>query len=311
MRTLTFLMSLLLVSAAQADGGALARSFALPALGQHQVNPPGKSRYTLELDLTNEYVSNTTPAEKILLDGETARLALTYYGVLAPGWDWNTEIPAYVLGGGFMDRFIQGWHDVFGLPNGGREFAPDDQYQFLYERPNGTVLLNATGSGTHFGDMSVGIGWQALPQIALRAQVKLPTGEARDLTGGNTGGAFWADAALPFADDSAWSGYASAGVSVNSRSGVLSALQEQTLYFGGGGLRYRLNETFSFYSDISARSALYTGSALDPLNGIGVPARFGLSYDINPGYSLDLAFQEDLNPGASPDFGLRFALKAH
>lgn len=308
MRAVISLVFVLAAAPAFADGGALARSFALPALGQHQVNAPGQTRYTLELDVTNEYVAQATPRESVLLDGETARLALTYYGVLAPGWDWNTELPVYVLGGGFMDDFIQGWHDAFGLPNGGREFAQDDQYRFRYVR-GGVTLLDARNSGTFFGDMTAGIGWQALPLIALRAQVKLPTGAASDLTGGNTGGAFWADAALPFAEASAWSGYASAGVSVNDRNDVLTALQEETLFFGGGGLRFDLNTVWSLYADVSARSALYTGSELDPLNGVGIPAQFGVSAALNPRYVLDLAFQEDLNPGASPDFGLRLTLR--
>ncbi len=310
MRTVFFLFAAVAAMPVIADGGALARSFALPALGQPHVSTPGQARYTLELDLTNEYVAKATPAESILLDGETTKLTLTYYGVLAPNWDWNTELPVYVLGGGFMDGFIQGWHDVFGLPNGGREFAQDDQYRYRYVR-GGVTLLDEHDSGAHFGDMSVGVGWQLLPQIALRAQVKLPTGSASDLTGGNTGGAFWADAALPFAEGSAWRGYASAGVSVNSRNDVLSALQEETLFFGGGGLRYHLNPVWSFYTEISARSALYTGSEFEALDGVGIPAQFGVSVALNPRYSFDLAFQEDLNPGASPDFGLRFALRTH
>ena len=308
MRIAISLLIFCIATGAQADGGALARNFALPALGQHQVNQPGKAGYALELDLTNEYVAKTTATESILLDGETARLGLRYDGVLAPDWDWNAELPLYLLGGGFMDSFINGYHDATGLPDGGRSQARDDQYRYRYTR-GGAVLLDASHSGTFFGDMTFGIGYQLLPQIALRAQVKLPTGEAADLTGGNTGGAFWADAALPFAEASAWSGYASLGVSVNERGGVLSALQEKTLFFGGAGIRWRVNPSFSFYSEVAARSALYTGSALDPLDGVGIPALFGVSYHISPAHSLDIAFQEDLNPGASPDFGLRFALR--
>ncbi len=308
MRIFIWASLLLAPVAAQADGGALARSFALPAFGQHQVNLPGEPRYALELDITNDYLSKATATESLLLDGESARLALSYFGVLAKDWDWNAEIPVYALGGGFMDRFISGYHDAFGFPDGGRRQATDDQYQYRYTR-GGVVLLDASRTGAHFGDLGFGVGWQALPQLALRAQVKLPTGSAADLTGGNTGAAFWADAALPFDAASNWSGYASLGVSVNSRGDVLNSLQEQTLFIGGGGLRYRLNEAFSFYSDVSVHSALYTGSSFEALSSAAVPALFGVSYDISPAYSLDIAFQEDLHPSASPDFGLRFALR--
>ena len=89
MRVLIFLLGAVATTSALADGGALARSFALPVLGQAEVTPPGKSRTTAELDLTNEFVSKATPAESILLDGESARLTLSYHGGDVQDWDWK------------------------------------------------------------------------------------------------------------------------------------------------------------------------------------------------------------------------------
>lgn len=293
------------------NNGALARGFALPALGRAFVasdESPAYSEFTL--DFINEYHREGTPAtEEILLDGESVRAAYGLRGGFAETWEWNLDVLVYVQGGGFGDDLIEGWHETFGLPNGGRESRAQDQYEYRYTR-NGTDLLKVTESGTRFGDVTLGLGWQWMEASTLRLQFKLPTGDSERLSGGNAGVALWTDRAIPFAEDGRWSGYLSAGGSFNDEGEVLPQQQRSFIGFGGLGLRVRLYNSLQAYTQFYLHSPLYSDSELAPLTRLGAPAAFGLSWAVGEGAVFDLAFQEDLSVAASPDFSLRFGLRA-
>lgn len=292
------------------NNGALARGFALPSLGRAVLDQDPAKRGALYVDFLNEYHADGAPAtESILLDGETVRVAYGLRGGFSEVWEWNLEMPAYVQGGGFGDDLIEGWHDTFGLPNGGRELAAQDQYHYQYVR-NGTTVLDVTETGTRLGDVTLGLGWQWFESSALRVQFKLPTGDGERLTGGNAGVALWTDVAIPFAEDGRWSGYLSGGGSFNDEGEVLPQQQRSFVGFGGLGLRLRLYNSLHAYTQFYLHSSLYSDSELDPLSKPGAPAAFGLSWDVGDEAVFDLAFQEDLSVAASPDFSLRFGLRA-
>lgn len=285
--------------------GALQRSAMLPALGAAQT--ADATAWSAALDLTTEYYNAATATESVLQDGESARFALTWRAPLGETLEWNLELPLLVLGGGFMDRMIEDWHGWFGLPNGGRELAPRDRYQYRYVR-NGVTQLDVTGSGTYLGDVRAGLGWQWSESTALRAQLKLPTGDGGALAGGNAGLALWFDHALGFADGSRWSGYLSAGGSAIDEPEVLADLQPRAAAFGGLGLGYRVSERFSIASQLYAHSALFRDTELDGLKKPGLQFVLGASWRLASGTRLSLAFQEDPIVSSSPDFSLHVGL---
>lgn len=285
--------------------GSLQRSAALPALGAAWVLSPGESSWYGALDLTTEYFLDANASEELLADGESARFALSYRAALAEGWEWDVQVPILVLGGGFMDSIIQDWHGYFGLPNGGRELAPRNDYQFRYTR-NGVTLLDVQDSGTYLGDVRVGLGWQWREATALRAQLKLPSGDGEQLGGGNTGLALWLDHAFDFSEASRWSAYASAGGSFISAPKILADMQNRTTLFGGAGLSYSLLDSLSVSAQLYAHTALYKDSALDSLSDPGLQFVLGGSWRVTPTTTLNLAFQEDPIITTSPDFSLHF-----
>ena len=285
--------------------GALQRSAALPSLGAPTV--ADAAAWSAALDLTTEYYTDTNATESVLQDGESARVALRYRAGLAEDLEWNLEVPVLVLGGGFMDRLIEDWHGWFGLPNGGRELAPRDRYQYRYVR-NGTTLLDVSESGTYLGDMRAGLGWQSGESTVLRAELKLPTGDGAALAGGNAGLALWFDRALDFGVGSRWSGYLSAGGSAISAPDVLADHQNRAAGFGGLGLGYRVSAGFSIVSQLYAHSPLFRDTALDGLKKPGLQFALGASWRLPSGTRVQLAFQEDPVVSSSPDFSLHFGL---
>lgn len=285
----------------------LARSFALPALGQSQLLAPDEQSLQLNLDVITEYYTQGNARESIVVDGETTQLGLRYRRGLADDLELSVNVPVLIVGGGFMDRFIQDWHRVFGLPNGGREAAPNDRRLYRYTR-DGVTLLNETSSTTTVGDTQLGIGWQYSEHLALHGMVSVPTGDRDRLTGGTLGAAGWADWQLPFAQNSAFDGFVSGGVSLSRNQGALSSLRETAVLFGGAGLGYQLTENLEAVGQLGLHSPLYKDSDLDGLSNPGLQLTLGGRYRITPAYNLEMYFQEDPITSSSPDFSIHIGL---
>ncbi len=100
-----------------------------------------------------------------------------------------------MYGGGFLDSFIIGWHDTFGLPQGGRDRAPKNRLAYSYRDSQGQkLLMNRSGEGV--GDIVLTGGLKLYEDksavlhdtLALRATAKLPTGDSAQLRGSGAAG---------------------------------------------------------------------------------------------------------------------------
>jgi hypothetical protein len=290
------------------NAGTLARAFALPALGDGAVLARGRGETRWTLDLTNESaVEGNCAAECIVIDGETARLRFSHRRGLGGGWDLAFEVSALDRGGGFLDGWIEDWHDALGLPQGGRDTAVDDQYRFHYEGQN-TVLLDQARGGTGMGDATFTIGRRLGGVTTLRAMVKLPTGDEDSLEGGTQGGALWLERA--FALPRGWSGYLAAGTSYSERGTALPGLQNRQVPFGGFGLAIPVTPTIRLAAQLQAHGRLFDGSALTPLARAGAPLTLGLQFRTGARGSFELGFQEDPSVNGSPDFAAYLSIRS-
>lgn len=291
------------------NSGALARSFALPMLGDTAVLAPGRSETGLLFDVTNEYLREGFCADECLvLDGETSRLRLLHRWGLRGGWDLRVEIPLLDEGGGFLDGWIQDWHRWFGLPNGGREQVADDQYLYRYQR-TALTEFERTAPGSGLGDVTVGFGRALGRDSALRGAVKLPTSDESLVGGHNTGGALWLDLALPL--PAGWDGYVAGGASLNERGDLLPRQQNEKVFFGGLGLLMPFTARSRLHVQVQGHTRLYEGSTLSGLARPGAPLTLGLQFRPQPaGATLELGFLEDLSVGGSPDFAAYVAISS-
>lgn len=288
---------------------ALARSFALPALGDTTALAAGAGAWRFALDLSSEYVFDQEGGEELLLDGETQGYSLQYRRGGPEGFEWGVEIPLIHAGGGFMDGLIENWHDAFNLPDGGRDAAARDRYRYRYVR-EGVTVLDLDEGGTRLGDVRLGAGLRLGEALGLRGQLKLPTGEEDRLTGGNWGGALWTELGLPFPRDSGLDGQLSAGLSVNEDAKLLDGLQNTLIPFGGLGLGYQAWSAVEIIGQLYLHAPLYENTEIDALKRPGALLGLGLRGCAARGPCLELSFQEDLAVGASPDFSLHFALSS-
>lgn len=291
-----------------ANQGAFARGFLLPALGETRVLLQDDWSWRAQLDLTNDSYTAVAGNETITLDGETTHLSYVLRRGYQNGWELGFEIPLYYQAGGFLDGFIEDWHGWFGLPNGGRELAPRDRY--LYEVTDGnTVRYRNTETGAALGDVRLHAGWQWREGLMLRGALQFPSGDESRLAGGNFGATLWADWALPFAADSRWRGFLSAGGSYARRGEVLPDAQRQGVALSGLGFSYACTDALSLTAQLYAHSALYEGSQLETLRRPGLQASFGGSYQLRDNALLRVAVQEDPVTASSPDFSVHLALE--
>lgn len=319
MRAVLFAVPALLVAgAAQAEGFAVfnqssfARAAALPALGGPPVLAVGESQTRLTLDWVSEYVEQQNSREALTLDAESQRLALSYrrgFGgsiVSVDGWEWGVELPLVSSGGGRLDSLIENWHDIFGLPNGGREHAPRDRYLIRYQRDGQTVLSLDEGKAG-LGDARVTLGVAFGEHWVLRAMLQLPTGDADRLTGGHAGGALWSDYTLPLGETQRAKLTVSAGLSATETGGPLGAQQEPVAALAGAALSLPLFWGMEGVTQFNFHSALYQGSGLEPLDGPSGQLAFGVRLPWAGG-AVTLGVQEDVVVNTSPDFSLHIGL---
>jgi hypothetical protein len=281
---------------------ALARFAALPvpSAGPGQLGPQ------LTVDWTSESVIDAAGTETLLLDGEILRAGLHY------GWQWaglelGVEVPLLFAGGGLLDAGIESWHDTFGLPNGGREQLPRDDYRYVYERDGQTVFDIDTGDST-VGDIRVSAARCGDGGGCLRALLQLPVADEDALLGGGLGASAWYEQAYVLDSTQRWTGVIAAGLSAQRAAGPLEALQNEVVPFGWVSIGYAITDRVDAGLQFYAHAPLYDDSALQPFSDAGGQLSFGFAFRPHSGSVWRLAVVEDLITESSPDFVIHFSV---
>ena len=162
----------------------------LVALRLDPISPRTTPRGTTQFDLKLAYSSlflrgDDQMGNTFVMDGEILRAGLkTRYGV-TDTFEVEVEIPTAHTTSGFLDSFVEGWHDTFGLPSS-RDNFPQDIYAVRAESRGQTVFAMEQRSLALL-DLPIGVAWQILPLteqraygIAVRGAIELPTGDEDD-----------------------------------------------------------------------------------------------------------------------------------
>jgi hypothetical protein len=274
-----------------------------------------ETRVGLSVLRSNQFVSRTTDAETLILDGETTRVTLSAARGLGDGREVAIEIPFVSHAGGGLDHSIEKFHDTFGFPDGGRPAAPRNRLLFLYQR-DGSDVLRISESQDGIGDMRLSVGQQLLfgsaPggwDAAVRGEIKFATGDAEGLLGsGGTDVATWLSAACNDAEcPLAFRWYGTGGLMYLGRGDVLSSQVRRLVAFGAGGVAWLWTDTIVFKVQIDAQTAVYRDSGIKALKSPSHQLTVGASWRIAPDHALDFAFTEDISVTTAPDIGFLLA----
>ncbi len=296
----------------------LVQIYGLPAADNAVLLPKGKIRSMLSVDIANNFGIDQNPREQIVLDGESYRVLLGFrYGV-AKGIEAGIDIPYLDYSGGFLDLIVQGFHDTFGITEGGRDSAPKNRLLFQYTR-NGVDQFKITHGNSGIGDIRLLGGVQlyddekAYPRaLALRASLKLPSGYSPELQGsGSTDFALW----LTGSDDyRLGSGhvtlFGAAGGLAMSRGDVLPAQQRNLVAFGTGGVGWSPGPGLAVKAQANAHTSFYKDSDLIELNSGSVQLMIGATFALPAKILMDFAIIDDLVLiSSSPDIVYQFAFR--
>lgn len=295
----------------------LIQIYGLPAIGSAVVLEPGRRRFQLAYEVANTLIVETRGSEMMLLDGESRRMTLRLGYSPRPDIELGVELPYVSYSGGFLDSFIESWHDAFGLPNGDRDKFRQDQLTYYYRR-GPDVLLDLATPVSGPGDVRL-TGARQLARnadgtnLALRASLKLPTGEPDELRGsGATDLAVWFVSGCGrnrCPGDFGWQ--AGAGVLWLGKGEVLPDQQNRLVAVGSTALEWRALPSIALKAQLNAHTPFYGQSDLTPLEDPSLQVVLGGTWRFSPRAALDLGVTEDLLVHTAPDVSFLVALRTH
>lgn len=292
----------------------LVQIYGLPALGAARVLGQDESNLALHLQIANNYTGAANAGETLNLDGETHRLSLAWRQGLGNGTEWGFELPYLRHDGGFLDGTIERWHRIFGLPNGGRENAPHGLIDYRYTR-NGLDLIRVDHPVDGIGDLRLSAARQLTgPEssgsgiTALRASLKLPTGNDTELLGsGSTDLALWLSAASTRPADT-WNLYGGGGVLLMSKGNVLPAQQRNQVVFGTLGFSRKFFPSVAVNAQLDAHSPFYDGTGFRQMSAYAAQGLLGLSWEFESRRYMEFSVSEDVLVDTSPDVVFNLSL---
>ena len=295
----------------------LIQIYGLPSTGAANVTPLSSMDIKLVFDLSNNYINDEAGRERMVLDGESYRwMFVGRYGI-AKGIEVGVEIPYIVQGGGFLDGFIEGYHNTFGFPQGLRDQAPSGRLLYQYQR-NGMNKITVDTSGSGLGDLRLTTAFQFYQKknenptaATLRASLKLPTGNSDHLYGsGSTDLALWLTASSGHKFESGlWSLFGSAGAMGMSDGKVLQEQQRNLVGYGSIGVGWRPFSWIGFKIQINGHTPFYRDSDLVELSSSSAQVTIGGSLALSKTTSLDIGVSEDIIIKTAPDVVFHIAIQ--
>ena len=301
-----------------ANMGPFHATFGAQHASASQVIQDGRSQWTLQVDAASYLAEHASERESLIIDGETYRTSLTYRRGFGKRFEAFVDLPVLVHTGGVFDNFIEEWHEVFGLPQGGRDSAPQDRLAIRYVK-DGKTLAGIDSGKRAIGDLVLGFGYQlsdvpdTLHGITLRAALQLPTGDEKRFAGVEHGALHLSASTsgeVPLnAEASAWSWFASLGAGISGLPAPLSELDAQPTWQARFGVAWQALSRLQLIAQASYQSSPYEGSEVPQISDASVLLGFGGRLEVGRHWQLEVAVVEDDGTHrAAADVGLRVAL---
>lgn len=296
------------------DQNPFIQIYSIPSPASHPAPAPRHWAWRFGFDLASNAITETRPAgQSIVMDGETYRTSIALDYGLSEGLAVGITAPLVAHSGGFLDEFVQDWHDLFGLSNERRGDFEDNSLDYSYVDHGADVfVLRERGRG--LGDVRLTADWrlQAAPDAArslvFRSGLKLPTGSSNTLRGSGS-----TDVSLQLlsTDRQTLEGL---GMTLSWMVGglwlgdgdVLEPLREDVVAIGSIGISRPIWRDLSARLQLDGHSAFYD-SELRPLGASSVQLTFGGSIELARGQRIDFAMVQNLFTDTTPDLGIHVA----
>ena len=295
------------IGLATRDQNPMLQAYYLPAIGFS--SQPGW-QYSHSLFITNTFQEETINNEALVIDVENYRFDFSI-AYQKNNWRASTKIPLIFNQGGILDNLIEGWHDFFGLPEGGRNANPNNLLNMEYIKNGATIFLQDQADND-IGDIEISLSYQLAngdkQSTDLSLGIELPTGSAESNSGNEA-----TDIAIWLSHNRAVSDLTSLyGLIAYSRLGKGGQMADQlksSTWVAQLGAEHNFSTNITGILQLDMHSALIKDSALKAF-GNSLQVQVGLQFrNIIEDSNRDLFFSEDILAKSAPDitFGIRIS----
>ncbi len=290
--------------------------FGLPKAESGAITPKGKLNAGFLYFVSNHAIStDASNGESIVWDGVTSQYNFIFRYGASDKLELGIDIPFIMHSGGYLDGLIRRTHDLFGMPNDLQEQFDKDQIHYLIQQ-NGNTLFEMTEKHGGLGDLRLTAAIPLLPvapdsqrHLALRPQVKLPTGDSQYLLGsGGTDVSF----SLAYSDyqtlkriNTVFSSHL--GMTYMGNAKVLRDLQRHFAAHGGISLAWLALDSIELKLQLDMHSSFYD-SDLQQL-GSSIQLLSGGTIYLSGALLLDLGMSQQLTTDSTPDVGFYLLAK--
>ncbi len=260
-----------------------------------------ENSFSAALSHSSVFLTRDSSNWSVNLDMEITELDLRFRKVIPDLFEIGVEVPVLSLESGFMDGFLESYHKTFGFSDYGRSTRPSNS--FLYEvRKNGALAVKGKNGEIGIGDVRLTIKKELLktdPVISVRAEVELPTGDAKDGHGSgglDTGITLLADKKISDRFMSYWN----AGVIFPGSLRAREDVELRTSFHAEAGIEAAIWKHFSLLGQIMFQTSPFPKTGIGPVDRIAALLAFGGRYASGKD-SIEFSLTEDPNTAGAPD----------
>jgi hypothetical protein len=275
----------------------------------------GEFETELATTFSNTFEFSPFTATQVNLDMESWRTALTLGYGITESLDVKLEVPIISNGGGFLDSFIQEYHNLFGLPSGGRDRIADGSFSYSINQ-GGTALVNHGSQPAGLSDINLRAKYSLsehvrLPfDLAVSAHLKLPTGQkSAGLGSGHVDGGIGIHAHKDFFRQ--FHSHTHVGAIFLGGHDGLDPLLREFVFSFGQSFEWQFVDGFSAIVQLTGNTSAFHGVDAAELSeivldlNVGFAGAFTLGKGLVDEFYYQASFSEDvMSSGPSTDFSV-------
>ena len=264
---------------------------------------------SFSLSHSSSYTVEDSSEWVINLDMEITELSFRYKRIINNLFEFDLDIPVLVFSSGFMDGFLEGYHDAFNFPDYGRKDRPHND--FLYEvRRDGELIIRGE-SGTQLGDIRLAVKKPLMSAddyiLSVKGDIEIPVSNAEK---GYSNGSI--DAGISLLFDKRISNrtmtYGNLGIVFPGDVKGHENLDLKNYFNGGLAVEAEMRNNLDLIVQLHGQSEIYPDTEISAVDDAAVFIVLGGRY-YSDGDNYELSLTEDLNTSGAPDFIINFTYK--